>query len=352
MTPFTYTGLPTRVIFGFGTLTRLAEEITALGCSRALLLCTPREAPKARQLAGTLAGRAVGVFAHATMHTPVDVTERALLAVRSHEADCVVALGGGSTIGLGKAIALRTSLSQIAIPTTYAGSEATPILGQTINGRKTTQRSLAVLPEVVLYDVDLTLSLPAAVSAASGMNALAHAVEALYAQHPDPVTTSMASDGIAALSRALPVIVAEPSNREARSNALYGAWLCGLCLANAGMALHHRLCHILGGTFNLPHAQTHAVVLPHAVAYNASFAPDAMTGVARILGAGTAAQGLFDLAAVLGAPTSLRELGLPLAQLDQAAQLTCTGSFWNPRPIEPDAVKSLLVEAYYGRRPV
>src|SRR6185312_3310989 len=196
-----------------------------------------------------------GVFTEATMHTPVEVTERAMQAVRDNGADCTVALGGGSTTGLGEAIALRTDLPQVVIPTTYAGSEATPILGETKDGLKTTQRSMKVLPEVILYDVDLTLTLPVGLSVTSGMNAIAHAVEALYAQDANPITSLMAEEAIRALARALPVIVADPCNVEARSDALYGAWLCGVCLGTVGMALHHKLCHTLGGTFDLPHAE-------------------------------------------------------------------------------------------------
>jgi alcohol dehydrogenase class IV len=182
-------------------------------------------------------------------------------------------VGGGSTTGLGKAIALATGLDQIVVPTTYAGSEMTPILGQTERGVKTTQRSPAILPEVVIYDVDLTLTLPPALTATSGLNAIAHAVEALYAQDRNPIVSLMAEEGIAALARSLPVLVDAASDLAARSDALYGAWLCGACLGAVGMALHHKLCHTLGGSFDLPHAETHAVVLPHAVAYNSAAAP-------------------------------------------------------------------------------
>ena len=187
-----------------------------------------------------------------------------------------MALGGGSTIGLAKAIALRTDLPQIAIPTTYAGSEMTPILGETKDGRKTTQKSMKVLPEVVIYDVDLTMTLPAGLSGTSGINAIAHAVEALYAEDANPIISVLAEQSIAALGRALPQIAADPSDREARSDAQYGAFLAGACLGSVGMALHHKLCHTLGGTFDLPHSETHTIVLPHALAYNAPAVPKAV----------------------------------------------------------------------------
>ena len=351
MTPFTYVGAPSRVVFGFGTLERVPEEVKALGCSRALVLSTPQQADDAKRLSERLGGLSAGVFAGATMHTPVEVTERALQAVQGSGADCTVALGGGSTTGLGKAIALRTDLPQIVIPTTYAGSEATPILGETKDGLKTTQKSSKILPEVIVYDVDLTLTLPPGLSAASGMNAIAHAVEGLYTQDANPIVSLMAEEGIRALAAALPRIVRDPSDREARSDALYGAWLCGVVLGSVGMALHHKLCHTLGGTFDLPHAETHTVVLPHAAAYNAPAAPAAMARAARALGVTDAPQGLYDLAKSLGAPTALRDIGMPQAGLDRAADLAVANPYWNPRPIERAAIRALLEDAFWGRPP-
>lgn len=351
MQPFTYTALPGRVLFGSGTLARVADEVRGLGCSRAMVLSTAQQRAAAAALAARLGPLAVGLFAEAAMHTPVEVTERAMAAVAAAQADCVVALGGGSTTGLGKAIALRTGLKQVVVPTTYAGSEATPILGETKDGRKTIIRSLAVLPQVIVYDVDLTLGLPPGMTATSGMNAIAHAVEALYAQDANPMVTAMAEQGIAALARALPAIMDDPADAAARSDALYGAWLCGVCLGAVGMSLHHKLCHTLGGSFDLPHAETHTVVLPHAVAYNAPAAPDAMARITAALDAEDAAKGLFDLAQSLGAPTSLRALGMDPAGLGRAADLAVANPYWNPRPIERDGVAALLDDAFEGRAP-
>ena len=265
--------------------------------------------------------------------------------------DCTIALGGGSTIGLGKAIALRTDLPQIVIPTTYAGSEATPILGETESGRKTTQRSLKVLPEVIVYDVDLTLTLPQRLTTTSGMNAMAHAVEALYAEDANPVISLLAEQAIGILAQALRRIKQNPQDREARANALYGAWACGTCLGSVGMALHHKLCHVLGGSFGLPHAETHTVVLPHAVAFNAPATPQAMAAVARALGVTDAAQGLFELARELGAPRSLSEIGMPESGLDDAADSAVASPYGNPRPIEHNAIRALLQDAFHGRPP-
>jgi maleylacetate reductase len=348
---FTYEALPIRVRFGRGTLAEVAAEVARLGAGRALVLTTPQQAAQGETVGALLGPAFAGLFAGATMHTPVDVTETALLALREAKADCVVALGGGSTTGLGKALTLRTGVPQLVIPTTYAGSEMTPILGETKGGRKTTIRSLDVLPEAVIYDVDLTLGLPPGLSATSGVNAIAHAVEALYAKDRNPVIALMAEDGIRTLSSALPILVHEPASLEARTKALYGAWLCGCCLGAVGMALHHKLCHTLGGSFDLPHAETHTIILPHAVAYNAPAAPEAMAAIRRALGAPDAAQGLFDLVRALGVSQALSELGMPAEGIESAADIAVENPYWNPRPVTRDGIRDLIARAFAGERP-
>ena len=352
MQSFVYEALPARVVFGSGTVAQLRAEAERLGVRRILVLSTPgRGEAQARDVAALLGDLAVGIHAGAVMHTPVEATETALQVVRKLGADAVVAVGGGSTTGLGKAIALRTDLPQIVLPTTYAGSEMTPILGETKDGVKTTQRTPKVLPEVVIYDVDLTLGLPAAIAATSGMNAMAHAVEALYARDRNPVTSLMAEEGIRSLAQALPGIADDPQDRAARWDALYGAWLCGTCLGAVGMALHHKLCHVLGGTFDLPHAETHTIVLPHAVAYNASAAPEAMNRIARAIGAENAAQGLFELARRLGTKLALRDIGMPAKGIEQAAKAAMAAPYWNPRPLDEGALRDLLTRAWNGDPP-
>ncbi|QRG06633.1 maleylacetate reductase [Xanthobacter dioxanivorans] len=348
---FTYEALPIRVRFGRGTIAEAGAEVARLGAGRALVLTTPQQAAEGERLRALLGPAFSGLFPGATMHTPVEVTEAALSALKDAGADCIVALGGGSTTGLGKALALRTGLPQLVIPTTYAGSEMTPILGETREGRKTTIRSLDVLPEAVIYDVDLTVGLPPALSATSGVNAIAHAVEALYARDRNPVISLMAEDGIRTLSSALPILIHEPANMEARTKALYGAWLCGCCLGAVGMALHHKLCHTLGGTFNLPHAETHTIVLPHAVAYNAPAAPEAMAAITRALGAPDAAQGLFDLVRALRVPRALSEIGMPASGIEAAADIAVENPYWNPRPVTRDGIRDLIARAYAGERP-
>lgn len=351
MQPFTYSALPSRVVFGVDALARAAEEVRALGAGRAMVVCTPEQAELGGELLVRLGEVGVSIFTGAAMHTPVEITEQALALARSEGVDCTVAIGGGSTIGLGKAIALRIDTPQIVIPTTYAGSEATPILGETEHGRKVTQRSPRVLPEVILYDVDLTLTLPVALSGTSGLNAIAHAAEALYAENANPIISLLAEDGVRALSGALPRIALDPMNRDARSDALYGAWACGACLGAVGMALHHKLCHILGGTFDLPHAPTHTVVLPYALAYNAAAAPQAISRLARAMETDDPVAALRAIARRFGAAMSLEALGMPRDGLRKAADLAVENPYWNPRPVERDAILNLLEDAYSGREP-
>ena len=272
MRAFVYNGLPARVVFGAGALEKLPEELQRLGATKALVLSTPEQKTSAAEVARALGARCVGAYDRAAMHVPLDVAEDARRVAKELGADCCVTVGGGSTTGLGKAIALTSTMPILAVPTTYAGSEMTPIYGITESGAKKTGRDVRVLPKSVIYDPTLTLSLPPALSAASGMNAIAHAVEALYSHEGNPIVSLMAEEGIRALANALPGIMAKPRDVELRSEALYGAWLCGIVLGSAGMALHHKLCHVLGGTYNLPHAETHSIVLPHAVSYNSSAA--------------------------------------------------------------------------------
>ena len=302
MEPFVYKSSALRVVFGEGTSAKLAEEADLLAIRRALVLTTPGHERLGREMAERLGGSFAGLFPGAVMHTPVGVTEEAVKRAADVNADGVVAVGGGSTIGLGKAISRRTGLPQLAIPTTYAGSEMTPILGETQDGAKTTRSSPEIMPNTVIYDVDLTLSLPVRIAAVSGMNALAHSVEALYANDRNPVVSLMAADAIRAMVGALPDIAREPDDRDARSRALYGAWLSGLCLGSVGMALHHKLCHVLGGTFNLPHAETHAIVLPHAMAYNSPAAPEVERSISGILGAPAPPRASSILPAALAFP--------------------------------------------------
>jgi alcohol dehydrogenase class IV len=355
MRDFVFTSQPQRVIFGPGSLAGLGAEASALGAKRALVLCTPEQRDQAQRVSELLGTQSAGVFDSAAMHVPIETARQARAKALELGADCAVAIGGGSTTGLGKAIALESALPIIAIPTTYAGSEMTPIYGITEAGLKRTGKDPRVLPRVVLYDPELTLSLPTWLSVVSGINAIAHAAEGLYARDSNPIMDLMAHEGIRALARALPLLCAQPGNIDARSDALYGAWLCGSVLGNVGMALHHKLCHVLGGSFNLPHAQTHTVILPHAIAFNAAAAPQAMERIADALATThSAARGLFELAQTNGAPISLKEIGMRAQDLDRAADIATANPYWNPRPVGPqqrNEIRQLLEHAYQGIAP-
>jgi alcohol dehydrogenase class IV len=350
MKSFVYTSLPSRVVFGAGSSARLAQEVDKLGAKRALVLSTPGRAADAKRFGAALGGRYAGLFDQAVRHVPVEVAESARRAAKAANADGCVVVGGGSTIGLGKAIALTTGMPVLAVPTTYSGSEMTWVQGFTEGGRKRTQFDPKMLPKTVIYDPELTLGLPAATSAASGMNAIAHCVEALYAKETNPIVSLMAEEGIRALATSLPLIVRNPKDLEARSEALYGAWLAGVAL-NTGIALHHKLCHTLGGTWNLPHAETHAIILPHAVRYNRDAAPEAMARIARALGATDAAGGLYDLEVKLGLQMKLSDLGVPEGDLERAAKIAMEAPYPNPAPVTYDGVLELLRNAHAGARP-
>ncbi len=351
MRGFTYDALPIRVVFGTGTFAQLADEVARLSLANVLVLSTPGQRALGTRAVDLLRTRAAGLHAHAKMHVPADVAAAAVAEATRTNADGVVVVGGGSAVGLGKIVARDLGLPVVAVPTTYAGSEMTPIWGLTENGVKTTARDPKVLPRTVIYDPELTIGLPPAISATSGMNAMAHAVEALYAPDANPITSTMAEQSIAALAHGLPQVVADPTDIDARSDALYGAWLAGVVLGTVGIGLHHKLCHTLGGTFDLPHAEVHTVILPHAAAYNAASAPEAMARVAAALGALDAPDGLYDLAKKLGAPTTLAAIGMPESGLDRAADLAVAKPYPNPAAVTREGVRALLDAAFHGRRP-
>ncbi|NRB04768.1 MAG: maleylacetate reductase, partial [Rhodobacteraceae bacterium] len=338
--------------FGANTRRAIASEMRQLNCSKALVLATPQQRDAALETAEQLGPLAAGVFCKATMHTPVDVTDEAMIHVRETQADCLVAIGGGSTTGLGKAIAYRTDLPQIVIPTTYAGSECTPILGQTENGIKTTLNDPKVLPEVIIYDAELVKTLPVPMTVTSALNAMAHAAEALYATDRTPETTAMAVEGLNAFVVGLPKVLVDPSDLNAREATQRGAWACGTVLGQVGMALHHKLCHTLGGSFDLPHAETHAIILPHAIAYNARAVSSELQPICDLLGGNNAGAALHDFAKSMNAPTALRDLGLAEADLDRAAELATTKPYPNPHPVTREDIRALLQAAWAGDTPI
>jgi maleylacetate reductase len=351
LNPFVFGLHLPRVVFGAGALQHLEREIDAIGARRVLVLSTPEQVAEAELVADLLGARAAGVFSQAVTHVPLELVGKARGEVSRVGADCVVAIGGGSTTGLAKAIAFESGVPIVAIPTTYAGSEMTPIYGVTEAGLKKTGRDERVLPRTVIYDPELSLNLPMRMTVSSGLNAIAHAAESLYAHDGNPVVSLMAEEGIRAIAGALVALRNAASDLAARSDALYGAWLCGASLGATSMGLHHKLCHTLGGRFNLPHAELHAVILPHAMFYNANGAPQAMERIARALDVSTAPGGLFDLSERSGLPVSLRELGMPRDGIGFAAELAVQSPYPNPQPLEKDAIRLLLERAYEGARP-
>ena len=339
------------VAFGTGLRREAADHVRAAGCARVMILTTPHQSDLGLEMAELLGPLAAGIFCKAAMHTPTDVTEEALRHLEDAKADSVLAVGGGSTIGLGKALALRAEIKQIALPTTYAGSECTPILGQTENGVKTTISDPKLRPGVVLYDAELVATLPVAMTVTSALNAMAHAAEALYAKDRTEMSSALALEGLLAFQKSLPAVMADPGDLAARQATQEGAWACGTVLGQVGMALHHKLCHTLGGSLNLPHAETHAVILPHALAYNAPAAAAELAPVGEMFGSADVARGLWEFAERLGAPMSLKALGVEEAELDRIAALATTNPYWNPREITEDGIRALLGRAWKGAAP-
>jgi maleylacetate reductase len=339
---FTYDQLAARIVFGAGRArTELPGEISRLGAERVLVIASTRDAERIASLVEPLGDLVAGTFTAVREHVPLPTAEAARAAASEVRADAVLAIGGGSTVGAAKAVALTARLPVVAVPTTYAGSEVTPVWGLTENGRKTTGTDPAVLPRVVVYDPELTATLPRDLAAASGLNALAHAVEAMWAPRRNPVSTAVAEEAIARLATGL--------RKDDPAELLCGAWLGASAFAVAGSGLHHKLCHVLGGTFDLPHARTHAVVLPHVLAFNAPGAPDAVARVARALGTDDAVSGLRALADEHGVPRGLRALGMPEDGIEKAAALTEPAvPEDNPVPVGDGALQRLVRAAWSG----
>jgi maleylacetate reductase len=331
-----------RVIFGAGAAAGLAESLAEEGWSRPLVITTPGRASSLSRVLAGLGGHVAGVCERAVLHVPASTVRAALSDVDRLSPDSLLAIGGGSAVGLAKAIARERALPIIAVPTTYSGSEMTGIWGVTDGEEKRTGRDAVVAPRLVVYDPELTVPLPRDVSAASGMNAIAHAVEAMYAANASADARAHAEEAVRLLSRALPAVMARPDDLEARTLALRGAHAAGVALNLAAMGLHHKICHVLGGTFGLPHAPVHAVILPHVVAFNAPAAPEAMARIAAALGVPDAAIGLVALVRGLGVPRTLTALGFRQEDVDRASALVTAAAYANPRPVTAEDVRTLL----------
>lgn len=348
---FVYDARTPRIVFGAGARSSIAQECDRLGMERGLVVCTPGRIDLVVELQQLASGRIGSVFAHARQHVPTNDLDAARAEEASAGTDGYLAIGGGSATGFAKALALQSGFPIIALPTTYSGSEMTPVWGITEAGRKITGRDDRVLPRTVIYDAEVTLTLPPEVAGPSGLNAMAHCVGALSAPDTNPITALLAEEGIRVMSTALPVIARTPDNVAARSEAMYAACLSGHALGATRMGLHHRLAHLLGGSLNLPHAETHAVLLPQTASRGGADSRDAMARVARALGTTDAARGLYDLAGRIGAPRSLRELGMREDQVPQAAAAAAAmeqerGGAWSEL-----GLLALLQAAYAGHPP-
>jgi maleylacetate reductase len=353
---FVHDTLPQRVAFGSGAAAaNLSGEISGLGATRVMLIAAAAEA----DLADTVAKDIPVAVRHddVVMHVPVEVAERAREAAARHDVDVLVSVGGGSTTGLAKAVAMTTGLPIIAVPTTYAGSEATPVWGLTEGAKKTTGIDQRVLPKVIIYDAALTMSLPVEMSVASGLNALAHCVDSMWAPNADPINAAFAAEGIRSLAAGLPKVVADPMDLDGREHALYAAYLSATAFASAGSGLHHKICHVLGGKYNLPHAQTHATVLPYVLAFNGPAAPEAERRIATAFGTGTpgtggALDGLVALKQELNAPHALADYGFREDSIDEAAEAILPSvPPSNPRPVTAADLRTLLRAAWSGTDP-
>ena len=351
MQPFVYDALPGRVVFANGAFDRVPDELRRLGVSRVVVIADRSGTAWADRLAKALGPNLIGRIEDVRVHVPIERAEAARILARETRADAVVTIGGGSATGLGKAVALEYPVPILAVPTTYAGSEMTPIWGLTEGARKTTGRDQRVQPRTVIYDPVLTLSLPASVAGPSGMNALAHCAEALYADGASPITSLMAEHGIRVLASGLPRVVSAPEDLDARGDVLAGAYLAAAAFASAGSGIHHKICHVLGGAYDLPHAEMHTVILPHALALVAPSEPEAMTRIGAALGNPDVPAAVHDLAMTLGAPTSLVAIGMPRERLDEAAGLIEDAIPGTPKSVDIRAIRALLADAFEGRRP-
>jgi maleylacetate reductase len=351
MKPFTYVQHPARVVFGAGSRSQIVREVEALRGDRVMLIAHEGS----DEIAELLGSRVVLRWNEIVQHVPLDLAERARDAAEAASIDVIVCVGGGSATGLAKAIALTSRRPIVAVPTTYAGSEQTTIYGLTGDRHKQTGKSIDVLPRAVIYDPELTVGIPASVTGPSAFNALAHSVEAFYAPGCNPVITALAKEAIAAIRDSLPRVMAAPSDIDARGALLYGAYLSGVALGATSAAFHHKICHVLGGTFDLVHADAHSVVLPHAVAFIAPSIPDEMKSLGEVLGAEPAGA-LWDLAVESGVPTSLESLGLSESDLAEAAErataeIAKIAAPGNPRPCSEQQMLGLLQRAFAGARP-
>ena len=353
MKSFAYIGYPCRVVLGAGKVNSLPDEIDRIGAKRIIFCCTPGRKEQVTQLAEASGGDAIKLCPIAQSVVSEDLVAEGRRQAGEFAPDCLVAYGGGSALGLAKSIALEFNIPILAIVTTYSGSETTEFQGMFEDGKRVLKRSSRMLPRTIIYDPELSVGLSLETSIPSAVNSMAQAVSSFLGENPNPTTSLFAEEGLRFMRSALPRIYNNPRDVDARADALYGAWLCGSTLNMSGTVFHHKVCHVLGGYFKLPHAMTHTVILPHSTGYNRESAPEAMVRIARAFSddAGDAAGTIFDLLANIGAPTALKDIGMAEGDLDEAARLVTTDPYFCPRPVEFEPVRAMLRDAWSGRRP-
>lgn len=348
-----YNATPSRIVFGAGTADRIDAEVERLGARRALVLSTPGRGGLAQKVVAQLGERCVGLMAEAVSQVPIELARRGRDRARALEADCLVSVGGGASIGLGKAIGYEVAVPIVAVPTTYSGSEMTGFCGMTVDGVKRMFTRPSMIATTVVYDPALSLSLPLDVSAASAMNALAHCVDAVVVASCSPILALAAAEGARAIDDGIARVATDATDLQARSDALYGAYLGGAALAG-GFALQHGVAHVLGGSFGIPHGLSHALVLPHVAAFYARTLPGRMDPIARAMGTDTARLGahLFDRLGTLGLPTALAQVGFTAADIPRAVDIAVeTDNGATPVAVTHEVVARIVEDAFAGRRP-
>ena len=351
---FIHVGMPCRVFHGAGCVDVLPDEVRGLDANRVMLCCTKSRVSDVSAIVSALGDRLVGICDAARIFVPVEAVEAGRAMAADLDADCLVSYGGGTAVGLAKAIALELDIPIIGIVTTYSGSETTALQG--IIGRdgvRTNHRSMRMLAKTLIYDPELTLALPLDISVASGFNSISHAVSSFLGKDANPVSNMYSENGIQRMSAALVKLASDPLDIDARSEAMHGAWLCGMTLMSSGTTIHHKIAHVLGGGFDLPHGPTHAVVLPHSTSYNRNAAPEAMRGIARAFGDEDmdAPLALFELLSKSGALSGLKDLGLSESVLDEAADRIMIDRYFNLRDYDRTAIRTLLQDAWEGHPP-
>ena len=346
---FTYHSDPVRIVFGAGAIAALAAEADVHKMSRLLVLCSKSRIDFARRVTAPVADRIVGFCDTAGQDMPREAYERILGDIKRLDADGFVVVGGGSAIGLAKAAAANTKLRYIAVVTTYSGSEMAARWYTGAAENRISGYGPEALPATAIYDPELTLDLPVRVSAASGMNAMAHAVESLYGIDTNPVVETMAEEAVRLLGSSLPRLVQNPRDLPARTEVLYGAWLAGNFRAKVG--LEHAIAQRVRQWFNLEHAQCHAIATPYAIGFNAAAAPEAMARIKRALGVGDAARGLYDLNVRLGLPTGLKDIGMRETDIGKAVEVLSVVKITHPKPVTKADFVNVITQAYTGAPP-